>query len=48
MPTSPNEDSTNTIARIQLRKNSYWLYHRQQVDEKHENLLEKKPEEKLW
>ena len=31
-----------------MRKNSYWLYHRQQVDEKHENLLEKKPEEKLW
>ena len=38
----------NLIARCLLRRDSYWLYHRQLIDDQCEQVLETKPEEKLW
>lgn len=36
------------VARILHRNGSYWLYHKNFADENIEQILEKKPEEKIW
>lgn len=44
----PQEDKDKIVARLMVRDNSYWIYHKQLVDETIDNVLEKKPEEKIW
>ncbi len=36
------------IARFLFRNNSYWMFHKQMIDEHIDQVLEKKPEEKIW
>ena len=36
------------VARTYYQNGSYWLYHKNLVDEGLDNVLEKKPEEKIW
>lgn len=43
-----SETSDSIICRVLYRKDSYWVYHKQLIDENSENVLEKKPEEKIW
>ena len=43
-----DEDKEGVIARCLYRDNSYWIYHKNLIDETAEVILEKKPEEKIW
>lgn len=43
-----NEDKDKVIARLLYRDNSYWIYHKNLIDENAEAVLERKPEEKIW
>jgi hypothetical protein len=42
------EDRDKVIARCLYRDNSYWIYHKNLIDENAEAILERKPEEKIW
>ena len=43
-----NEDKDKVIARLLYKYNSYWIYHKNLIDENAEAVLERKPEEKIW
>ena len=36
------------IARFKWAHDSFWLFHKQMIDENLNELLEKKPDERLW
>ncbi len=36
------------VARMYQKDGSYWIYHKNFVDENVDQVLEKKPEEKIW
>ena len=36
------------IARTYYQNGSYWVYHKNHIDESIDSVLEKKPEEKIW
>ena len=38
----------SVIARFLYRNNSYWMYHKQFIDEGVDQVLERKPEENIW
>jgi hypothetical protein len=42
------DDKEKVIARCLYRDNTYWLYHKNLIDETAEAVLERKPEEKIW
>ena len=42
------EEKDKVIARLLYRDNSYWIYHKNLIDENAEAVLERKPEEKIW
>lgn len=36
------------IARVLFKEGKYWLFHKHMIDENLQEVLEKKPEEKVW
>ena len=42
------KDRDRIIARILYKEGKYWLFHRHFIDEHLQEVLEKKPEEKVW
>ena len=43
-----SEKRESIIARMLYQDGAYWLFHKNLIDEDAEQVLEKKPEEKIW
>ena len=43
-----SQDRDRIIARILFKEGKYWLFHKHFIDEQLQEVLEKKPEEKVW
>jgi hypothetical protein len=43
-----SQDRDRIIARILFKEGKYWLFHKHFIDEYLQEVLEKKPEEKVW
>jgi hypothetical protein len=41
-------EKDQVIARCLYKDNSYWIFHKNLIDENADAILEKKPEEKIW
>jgi len=44
----PNSYKDQIIARLMHLNGSYWIFNKNYVDDQIDNVLEKKPEEKIW
>lgn len=42
------EEKEKIVARILTYNGNYWIYHKNYIDEAIDQVLEKKPEEKIW
>ena len=42
------EEKEKIVARILSYNGNYWIYHKNYLDEAIDQVLEKKPEEKIW
>lgn len=42
------EERDSVIARCLYKDNSYWIFHKNLIDETAEAVLERKPEDKIW